>query len=118
MTATPPPDIESTVAAFRDQLETASIIDLEQVALDVNTVFSSVVSAPTHEDAAVCLREFADARPGQADYVRAVIHGMLAQLSVHIAVLAPITELVGDGGLLRRLLRLAYAVRGIEFGGL
>lgn len=110
--------IDDEVAAFVRELSGASVLDLEVIASDVGNLLTGVIDAPTHEDAAVCLREFAVARPGQSDYVRAVIHGMLAQLALHMTILAPITDLVGDDGLLRRLLRLTYAVRGIEFGGI
>ncbi|KAA9133714.1 hypothetical protein [Microbacterium caowuchunii] len=112
-------DIDSQVAAFATQLEDSpGLFDIDQIFADVSALLEQIVSAEDHQDAAVAIREFADARAHDDDYARAVILGTLSQLSMHMALAAPIGDLPGENGLLQRLLRVVYAVRGLGMGAL
>lgn len=101
--------IDDQVAAFAAQLEGASVVDLDQVSTDVAGLANALLSAPDHLLAAVAIREWFDSMPHDIAYARQVARGAVAALGAHVALCTP-EEMLGDEGLLRRLLRVAYAM--------
>lgn len=101
--------IDDQVAAFAAQLEGASFLDVDQVSTDVAHLANAMLSAPDHEQAAVAIREWFDSRTHDFDYARQVARGAVAALGAHVALCTP-EQMLGDEGLLRRLLRVAYAM--------
>lgn len=106
-------DIDAEVAAFATQLQGLTAIDAEQVAVDVGTLVTAIMSAPNHVRAAAAVREFHDAHSADATYAIYVILGALSSISMHIALVAPSHEIVGDDGLLQRFYRVGMAARAV-----
>lgn len=110
-------DVESEVRAFREELADLAVVDPQQVAADVQSLSAAILTAPSHEQAAVALREFADSHSDDPGYVFAVASGAFASMGMHVILHAPLDTLAGPDGLLRRLHRVAYAARGLRIGG-
>ncbi|GAA2947638.1 hypothetical protein GCM10010458_36540 [Microbacterium luteolum] len=111
MTTAPPPDIDAQVTAFRDQMAGLAAIEPEQIAADVARLATAMRTADNHELAAVAMREFYDTHT--VEYSRAIIIGALSALSVTILVAEDPKLLPGPTGMMVRLTRLAWAVRGL-----
>ena len=105
--------IDDQVAAFARELDGLAAYDGEQTAVDIGTLTAPLMTAASHELAAVALREFVDEHPGARQYASAVAIAALSAFGLQVMLAAPIDELPGDGGMLRRIQRLAYAARGL-----
>lgn len=102
-------DIDEQVAAFAAELDGAGVTDMDQVAREVGALATAILDAPTHELAAVAIREWFDLHPDNRDYALTVATSATATLGAHVA-LSPPVRLLGDDGLLRRVLRVSYAM--------
>ena len=109
MTTTPPPDIESTVAAFRDQLATATAIDTEQLSRDVQQLAQTLANAPTHHLASSAIHDFAETHPPA--YATQVIVGGLSAFAITVLINGHPDELDGAQGHLARLLHVSFTIR-------
>lgn len=107
-------DIDDQVAAFAAELDGAAVIDLHQIQTDSTLLAHRIAAAPTHELAAVELREFIEARPDQRDYGRAVAVGALGVLGQYVMLFHDLRDFDGADGILARLKRVSFAARGLD----
>lgn len=105
--------IDAQVAAFAADLDDAALFDIAQIRSDVNGLFERLIAAESHELAAVEIREFFDGHSDDRTYAHSVIIGAVTMLGQHVVLYAPLDEFTGPAGMLARVQRLAFAVRGI-----
>lgn len=74
-------DIDSQVAAFREQLDTIPTTD-DQFTKDVHQLTELILAAPSYQRATCLIQEFHAARKQDRDYVGAVVVATVSQVAV------------------------------------
>lgn len=107
----PDNDIDEQVAAFRDELATATTLDTGQLSRDVQHLAESIMNAPTHALASSAIHDVHEAH--EPDYARTVTVGALSAAATTALIRATSNNLDGPDGLLARLLQVSWTIRNL-----